>query len=367
MKILLFEPDASGHRETYVRRIAGALAPAADVSVAVPDELAERLVDVPAQLVPLGPARETGTFAATDRAAGRRARSELAAFERAVAATGPDHAFHLSADALLRELVRGAPRGAAVSLLIFRARSHYGRLGSRLSAKERAVSVGFERLLALWRRRRDAHAVFTLDPYAADRWARGRGASAVWLPEPPVLVSPASGDRDGLVLLGSLAPRKGLHLLAQDGALPRGVRLVLAGGASPGYGDELQALIGRLGTAGVGVEATGPVRGEQAVLDVLARARCALLPYPRHFGMSRVLLEAAVAGTPVVAHEFGLVGHLVREHDLGAAVDCTDPRAIAAGLESVLGAPERYEPRLAAFAERFSPPAFEAALGKVFA
>jgi hypothetical protein len=44
--------------------------------------------------------------------------------------------------------------------------------------------------------------------------------------------------------------------------------------------------------------------------------------------MSGVLVEACSVRTPVGAHHFGLLGHLVRTHGLGLSVDCTDPRAL---------------------------------------
>jgi hypothetical protein len=68
---------------------------------------------------------------------------------------------------------------------------------------------------------------------------------------------------------------------------------------------------------GARVELRPRLHSEVEGLRALASARCALLPYHRHSGMSRVLLEACSAGTPVIADNFGLLGYLVRTHGPG--------------------------------------------------
>jgi glycosyltransferase involved in cell wall biosynthesis len=57
-------------------------------------------------------------------------------------------------------------------------------------------------------------------------------------------------------------------------------------------------------------------------------------------GMGRVLVEAAAAGTPVVASRVGGVPELVRDGVTGLLVEPRDPRAIAAAV-STLCANER--------------------------
>ena len=89
-------------------------------------------------------------------------------------------------------------------------------------------------------------------------------------------------------------------------------------------------------------------------LAVLGAARCAVLPYPRHAGMSRVLVESAATGTPVVAHDWGLLGHLVRTHGLGVTVDSSDAAALRTAVLSLseTDAQRRYAHALARFAAR---------------
>jgi glycosyltransferase involved in cell wall biosynthesis len=100
-------------------------------------------------------------------------------------------------------------------------------------------------------------------------------------------------------------------------------------------------------------------------LEVLAGARCAVIPYVHTYGMSRSFLEAASVGTPVIAHRHGLVGHLVRKHDLGLAVDCDDPGALRDAILHLSRDPDparRYEGSLARFCAAYSPARFREAL-----
>jgi hypothetical protein len=61
----------------------------------------------------------------------------------------------------------------------------------------------------------------------------------------------------------------------------------------------------------------------------------------------------------------GLLGHLVREHGIGLAVDCRDPCALREAILELAGEradTRRYEDAVARFAARFSQERFEAAV-----
>jgi glycosyltransferase involved in cell wall biosynthesis len=136
---------------------------------------------------------------------------------------------------------------------------------------------------------------------------------------------------------------------------------VLAGRVADGYGDRLLRAVERMRAAGAEVELRDWFQDEEEYRQVLASARCVALAYPRHYGMSRVLVEAASAGTPVIAGEWGLVGHLVRKYGIGMAVDPTDRRAMRRSLVELCeddAAPARFAPALANFASRYRWSAF---------
>jgi teichuronic acid biosynthesis glycosyltransferase TuaC len=140
-----------------------------------------------------------------------------------------------------------------------------------------------------------------------------------------------------LVSVGTLAPRKGFHLVMEAMAKLRkswpSLRLAIVGGhgTEGAMGDELRALASRLGIAERVIFA-GPRHGEELVrwyaaadLFVLASA---------HEGCPNVVLEALACGTPVVATPVGDVPELVPP-EVGLLVE-RDADAIAAGLDAAL-------------------------------
>jgi hypothetical protein len=375
MKILLFDWTADGHHPAYVRSFAGALAPRAEIVVAAPDGMSEELGDLPAEVVRLGQARPPTDFtrrlAPQNRSLGEE---EVERFAEAVSRVRPGRAVHLYADPVIRRLVKRPDLGVPTTLCVFFPRAHYpAAYGSPLSARERAQAAFKEYLIARWRRRRDAHALMSLDEEAVRRWSSRRGAPAFWLPEPPVEVPlelPAPRERSGCVLFGALARRKGIDLLAQAVTLePSSLKVLLAGAVESGFEVPLRQHVSRMERAGARVELRTGRLSVEAGMRALGEGRCAVLPYPRHFGMSRVLLEAAAAGTPTVVHDHGLLGHLVRKHGLGASVDCTDARALRRALHRYADDPDAvaaHAEALARFVAHYSDATFEQAVRAPF-
>jgi glycosyltransferase involved in cell wall biosynthesis len=213
----------------------------------------------------------------------------------------------------------------------------------------------------------------TLDEEAARRWSAERGAPAYWVPEPTVesvpLRVPASA-RSGCVLYGALADRKGIDLLARAiGSDLTPIQVTVAGEADPGFLPRLREVVGEMSRGGASVELRAHRHKEAEGLRALATARCAALPYPRHDGVSRVLVEACSVGTPVIVHDYGLLAHLVRRHGLGVVVDCNDSRSLREALLALTTdarATERYAPALESFAARFSRGRFAEAASRPF-
>jgi glycosyltransferase involved in cell wall biosynthesis len=61
-----------------------------------------------------------------------------------------------------------------------------------------------------------------------------------------------------------------------------------------------------------------------------------LAPYQRHVGMSGVLVNAAAAQKPLLCSNYGLMGEITRQWQLGLTVDSTSPDEIAKGLTEFL-------------------------------
>jgi glycosyltransferase involved in cell wall biosynthesis len=363
-RILLFDWVSGGHHVGYLRRIAEVLAGRFEVVLAVPDEVVAEVSDLPGRVISLGPPRpaqvgRTTAGWAFQGVLGREVRAMAAAAELA----RTDHIIHTYADAVLPRLTRSPRLRVPLTIVLFTPRAHYpAAFGTHLTQMEHLRANVKEIALRAWRRRSDAHAVLTLDEEAARRWGSQSGAPAYWLPEPPVPIFDPDDfkphiPRRGCILYGALGERKGIDLLVRAVTLaPNSLEITLAGEAAASFLLKLDAYATAMRTSGASVDVRQYRHTELEGLRALATARCAVLPYPRHDGMSRVLLEAASVGTPVIAHDRGLLGHLVRRHELGVAVDCTDPLALRTAILKLTDAesiPARFADSLARFSARF--------------
>jgi glycosyltransferase involved in cell wall biosynthesis len=371
---MLFEWTRGGHHPVYVRRFAEALAPAAEVTVALPDELADLMADLPpsVDLHELGPARPGWDTSRSLRQQRRElADRELELLEQAIDAVTPDRAIHLSADPVLRRFLKRNPMAAPVSACVHHPRAHYpSDYGQPQEPKERVKALYFEYVVSRWRKRSDAHVVYGWDDVAVERWQQRSGAPGQLLPEPPLPDLPdlvPLEERRGCVMYGALRAAKGIDLLAAAiASQPTEVEVVLAGApAEQSFMTHLDTYVADMRAAGADVDLRARYHSEAEGLQAMSGARCLVLPFMRHPGHSRTMVEACAVGTPLVAHHVGLIGHMVREHGLGVTADCSDPSALREAVLSLANDPEapaRYAPALRAFAERSAPERFRADL-----
>jgi glycosyltransferase involved in cell wall biosynthesis len=329
--VLLYEPEEWAHAQTYLRRAAEVLSPGHTLTIAAPARVLRQLnVDARLIEVPLKDGR-LGTL--------RR----VAEYRRLVRTLNPTLALYMSGDRAVPFLAGMRPMNAKQAALVLRPRYRHDMQGRPSRLREMLLLLGQELTISRWRLREDAAMLLTLDERAAKQWESKRGVPVRWLPEPPVRA--AAGDRTlqrrGIVLYGALAPRKGLErLVAAVSILVKerdDIVVKIAGKVAAGFEDDLDQIVQDMMRVGVQVETRFERLREDEGIDLLRSAQVCVLPYVTHRGMSRVLLEAAFAGTKVVADEFGLLGHLVRTYKLGSAVDCGDPHIFARALDSALG------------------------------
>ena len=336
MRFTLFDWTSGGHHSLYLRQFAEALLPDAEVVAAAPDAMLDETSDLSVEQYSLGDPRPVIDKSRSLMAQHRElAEHELDLLQQAAERTRPDHLIHLYGDPILRRLVRRPRYPVPLTLCIFFPRAHYPTsYATPLSPRERLRAYFHEHLVAHWRRRPDAHALFALDEEAVRRWSGRRGATPFSLPEPPIGATAEPSDlRQGCLLYGTLAPRKGIDLLARAvGLSPTPLKVTLAGEVEPGFRGLLEAYATSMKDAGASVELRLRRHVEEEALGLMAGSRCVLLPYLNHYTGSRVLLEAATVGTPVIAHEDGLLGDLVRRRGLGLTVDCRDPVAFCTAL-----------------------------------
>lgn len=369
-RVLVVDWIAGGHHEQYVVHAARALAPVAEVVVAVP-EVSRSRVAGPWAVHSLGDPRPAAGEAGQPSAR-EVADREVAAIRDAIAATRATRVLHMFGDDLVESLADAPPMGAPVALMVFRAILHYPRrFRSFVMPADLLAAARWQRSLARWRRRPDAGPVLFFDEVAARLASRRRGAPALWQPEAPVPEAPGpSSGREGIVLAGALAARKGIDRLAAAITLrPTTLRVTLAGRPAEGFEPELARHSDAMRAAGAHVALLDRWLAEDEYLATLAGARVVAIPYPFHRGMSRLLLESAAARTPVVADRFGLLGWLTRTHGLGVAVDTADPEDFRAALDALTAAPPdpAQAARLERFAARYTQAGFDAAIRAVIA
>lgn len=141
--------------------------------------------------------------------------------------------------------------------------------------------------------------------------------------------------REGTVWLsvGRLEPQK-----AHDVALHAVARLVREGRSTHllivGEGAQLAALEEL--RASLGLEERVSFLGYRNDVDALMRAADGLLMASRWEGLPNVILEALVAGLPVVATDVGGVRELVEDGVSGLVVPAGDPAALAAALARLM-------------------------------
>lgn len=202
--------------------------------------------------------------------------------------------------------------------------------------------------------------IFTLDETLVRRVRRSRPALAErlrFLPEPAGLHGSRTreaarrsfgipGDATIILVYGVLDFTKGIDALlaaTKDGWFPGQAGILLAGPQD----NEVKMLLsspqaGILRESGRLYEIDRFIHGEDEHA-LFQAADLVWVGYRRQYISSGVLLQAAVAGLPVVACDEGLISWLTRRHGLGLIVDVDDPRAVAEAVGRLLRDPELSE------------------------
>jgi len=149
-------------------------------------------------------------------------------------------------------------------------------------------------------------------------------------------------NRQVFLLFGSLARRKGIYqLLEAIKLLPSEVCeqlcLLLVGSIIPSEKLPLESLIKEISQSlPVQIIIRDEFVPEPEVHLYFQMTDVVLATYQRHVGMSGILLLAAAAQKPVLASDYGLLGYLVRHHQLGITVDSTFPGEISQGIAQLI-------------------------------
>jgi glycosyltransferase involved in cell wall biosynthesis len=181
---------------------------------------------------------------------------------------------------------------------------------------------------------------FTQGKFEEAGWARERLAQIPTFVRSPARVRmPAPKGRPTVAYVGRLAEIKGVETLveavallhADPGAPEFDVRIVGAGDA--GY---RARLVDRVARERLPVAFDGELNREQ-VADVLASARCAVVPSLCYENLPNAALEAMVEATPVACSDHGSFPEIVDHGTTGLLSPPGDARALALSLKKLLG------------------------------
>ena len=357
-RVLVFEPDAEGHSQEWLHHLiefAAADRTRPAISIAAPPSICRALaLACPAEIlgrVELRPLSERELGWCTDRRLSVAAFARWWTMRRHLRDSGADRGFFLSIDLLALPLALGLGAGGrSLSGILFRPSVHYGSFGSHhRGLGERLRDLRKTILYRLMLRNPALGRVLSLDPFfPAHAAAYANGHKVEPLPDPahPAVAAAAGSDngmlprdRIGFLLFGYLTERKGplvvLDALERLPPLVAGrVAVLMAGRVDPALRARIEERQRRLASLRPKLWLAVDDRrlGDQELEGLVRRSDVVLAPYQRFVGSSGVLLWAARAGRPVLAQQYGLVGHLTREHRLGLAVDSSDPAAVAAAI-----------------------------------
>jgi glycosyltransferase involved in cell wall biosynthesis len=356
---MIFESEWAGHRLQYVRAILDALAPLAVSTVFVCGRGTRETQEFATHLEPIRDRFEVDesgirTRGKTPQAAAMR---RFLDFRKALARHRPDHVYLPYADGLMQ--VAGVSRALGLSLsrpgmemegLLMRGRFAYepGPTSVRTRATIKALELS------------PFDIVHHLDPVVFEYLLKrcpGLAGRLRLLPEAVERIDvidksvararlgiPTGGRYIGC--LGAMSAAKGVNLLIKAflrSALATDIRLLLIGEVDA----ELQGLLKG--------EYLGDMESGQIMhidryvsqedfhlgfnaLDVICT------PYPRQIGSSGIVVRAAAVGRPVLGSEFGWVGRVIRDFELGETCDVDNGPAFAAKVVRALKIAENYRP-----------------------
>ncbi|PAX53162.1 glycosyltransferase [Brunnivagina elsteri] len=147
------------------------------------------------------------------------------------------------------------------------------------------------------------------------------------------------------LLFGVLDNRKGIYpLLDAIKLLPIDIQkkicLLLAGPIPPSEREEIEKRILLLSqNSPIQIILKNKCIPSKEVGNYFELADFVLVPYQKHVGMSSVIVHAAAAQKPVLTSNYGLLGQLVQEHQLGLTFDSTSPAEIAQSIQKVFAIP----------------------------
>jgi hypothetical protein len=352
MRVLIFEPDSTGHRLHHVRNILLALQ---DCSQEITIALGAKAAESPEFSVHLADVSGNVTIDcwmppfSGDLIKGGLQRAQM--LRESIRRSRAQWVYVPYADGLSQLLgarrmlmLPSIPHDVFAEGLMMRGGFAYPQpsMRSKLAAN-----------LSWWSACRAPWTVMhILDPIVYDKIQEQGGRRADWcrlMPDPVEV--PESDDRaaarhrlglarDGQIIgcVGIIDSRKGMDLLINAFAaanLGPQVRLLLAGKHDRTIVELLSGSHAALVQQGR-IISMNRILETQSMLDALTAMDVVGAIYPRHIGSASIAIRAAAAQRPVLASNFGWLGAIVPRFGLGWTCDATNPAELQQAIASAL-------------------------------
>lgn len=368
-RLMAFEMETGGHHASYIRNFAMQwsvhLVPHEIHFVVTPNfmhrhrDVVELIGDLSTDAVQIHAIQDDESKQLTGRTT--RPFNSWKLFCKYADAFNADRGLLMYSDHFQLPMLIGQASPCPVSCIYFRPTFHYRTLKNyRPTLKQRLVAwrkkVLTQRLLKL----KQLDVLLSLDPIAVDFMKTHFKTDAKILRLPDSFVRYETTDeqisqlknelniepaRKVCMLLGVLDTRKGpLQLLDAVTRLTPQVQsklcLLLVGSLTESIATDVIEKVEQLNqNSPAQIILQNQYISDSVVQRYYDLADVALTTYQRHMGMSSALIRAALAKIPVLSSDFGLMGELVREQNLGITVNTEDPVDFSRGLTAVVNKP----------------------------
>lgn len=271
--------------------------------------------------------------------------------------TKPSHCLCLNLDHFILPLgLRLPSQAVSFSGIYFKPSFHYKYIsGVKLMTKMRIVGWVKKIFLKQAVRNNKLKNIFSLDPYAVPYINEfPPEAKAIYLPEPSNQTNGEGeqgflredlgieGHRKVFLMFGVIKKRKGIHEFLQalhdlDPSASRDLCLLIIG---PIKETEKSQILNAISEAKSKSEVQIIVRDQYVYAEDTQRyfgvCDVVLAVYPTHVGSSNIIIQACVAGKPILGSNFGVVGRTIKERKLGVIVDMESSKDINRGIKKIL-------------------------------
>jgi glycosyltransferase involved in cell wall biosynthesis len=264
-----------------------------------------------------------------------------------------EHSLLMYLDTLQMPIVFGRKSPCSFSGIYFRPTFHYQYFDNYVPSWKDSLIARLKKILLFCVLKNPQFKVlFCLDQFAIKYIEKiNIKNKSVYLPDPMQIYNDdklkieelkirlgIDNSRKVFLLFGSLEIRKGIYelleainLLSSDTS--KYLCFVLAGSIVSSEKLKIKSLVQEISdNSPVQIITCDEFIPESEVHVYFQIADVILAPYQRHVGMSGILLLAAAAKKTILSSDYGLLGQLVRQYQLGITVDSTSPQAIADGI-----------------------------------